>query len=230
MLFDLRGRGRKNTVRVIYILLAFLMGGGLVLFGIGGATSGGLVDAITGSGSSGDTGQKRFEKRETAALKQLQANPKNEQAYDDLIRARLSLAGTGDRYDAAANTYTDAGKAQLRKASDAWKQYQALNPKVTDEQASLASRMVQAYTALGDAQGATSAQQIVAENRDSSGAYSTLAVLAYGAGNTRLGDLAGKKAMAKTDKDLRQQLKAQLDQAKAQGAVSQAQSGTGSGG
>ena len=49
MLFDLRGRGRRRTVQVIYLSLAILMGGGLVLFGIGGATSGGLVDAITGN-------------------------------------------------------------------------------------------------------------------------------------------------------------------------------------
>src|SRR3954463_13483204 len=135
MLFDLRGRGRKNTVRVIYILLAFLMGGGLVLFGIGGATNGGLVDAITGSGSSGDTGEKRFTKRETAALKALQANPKDEAASIELIRARISLAGVGDRYDANTNTYTKAGEAQLRKAVEAWNQYQATNPKQSDEQA-----------------------------------------------------------------------------------------------
>ena len=49
MLFDLRGRGRRRTVKFVYITLAVLMGGGLVLFGIGGggATQGGLVDAIT---------------------------------------------------------------------------------------------------------------------------------------------------------------------------------------
>ncbi len=50
MLFDLRGRGRRRTVKIVYITLALLMGGGLVLFGIGGggAMQGGLVDAITG--------------------------------------------------------------------------------------------------------------------------------------------------------------------------------------
>ena len=36
MLFDLRGRGRRRTVQVIYIGLAILMVGGLLLFGIGG--------------------------------------------------------------------------------------------------------------------------------------------------------------------------------------------------
>ena len=230
MLFDLRGRGRKNTVRVIYILLAFLMGGGLVLFGIGGATSGGLVDAITGSNSGADAGTKRFEKRETAALKQLQANPKDKAAYIDLIRARVSLAGTGDRYDATTNTYTAAGKAQLRKAVQAWNSYQALDPKPSEDQARVASLMVRAFASLNDLSGATGAQEVVALTRDTSGAYSQLAILAYEAGQTRKGDLAAQKALSKTDKDLRQQLKAQLDQAKQQGAVGAAAgSGSGSG-
>jgi hypothetical protein len=213
MLFDLRGRGRKNTVRVIYVLLAFLMGGGLVLFGIGGATSGGLVDAITGSPSS-DTGQKRFEKRETAALRKLDANPKDEAAHIDLIRARVSLAGVGDRYDANTDTYTAQGKAVLRKAVQAWNQYQATNPPANDDQARVASLMVRAFASLDDLSGATRAQEVVAEIRDTAGAYSQLALYAYQAGQTRKGDLASKKALSKTDKDLRQQLKAQLDQAK----------------
>src|ERR671911_508833 len=69
MLFDLRGRGRRRTVKIVYITLALLMGGGLVLFGIGGggAMQGGLVDAITGS-SGGDTGSERFDNAEKAAL------------------------------------------------------------------------------------------------------------------------------------------------------------------
>ena len=51
MLFDLRGRGRRRTVQVIYLSLAVLMGGGLVLFGIGGGTNESLFDAIGGNGS-----------------------------------------------------------------------------------------------------------------------------------------------------------------------------------
>src|SRR3954465_4102042 len=47
MLFALRGSGRRTTVKVVYVTLAILMGGGLVLFGIGGSVSGGLIDAIT---------------------------------------------------------------------------------------------------------------------------------------------------------------------------------------
>ena len=43
MLFDLRGRGRRRTVRVIYIGLAVLIGLGLVGFGIGGGFGGGGI-------------------------------------------------------------------------------------------------------------------------------------------------------------------------------------------
>jgi hypothetical protein len=56
MLFDLRGSGRKRAVKVIYMTLAVLMGSGLVLFGIGGATSGGLLDVFTGGGGGGGGG------------------------------------------------------------------------------------------------------------------------------------------------------------------------------
>jgi hypothetical protein len=219
MLFDLRGRGRKNTVRVIYVLLACLMGFGLIGFGIGGATNGGLFDVFSNGGASSDSGTKRFEQRERQALRRIQANPKDEAAYIDLIRARVSLAGVGDRYDANSDTYTAAGKAQLRKAADAWTKYQALNPKLDDAQARVASLMVRTYASLNDLSGATGAQEVVAQSRDTAGAYSQLAILAYQAGQTRKGDLAGRKALAKTDKDLRQQLKAQLDQAKSQGAA-----------
>src|SRR4051812_49823001 len=57
MLFDLRARGRRTTIKVIYVFLALLMGGGLIFFGIGGATNGGLLDAFKG-GNGGTSAQK----------------------------------------------------------------------------------------------------------------------------------------------------------------------------
>ena len=48
MLFDLRSRGRRRAVRVIYVGLAVLMFGGLVLFGVGAGNGlGGLLNAFT---------------------------------------------------------------------------------------------------------------------------------------------------------------------------------------
>ena len=57
MLFDLRGRGRRRTVQVIYIGLALLIGIGLVGFGIGGGFgSGGLLNAANNNEGSGGAG------------------------------------------------------------------------------------------------------------------------------------------------------------------------------
>jgi uncharacterized membrane protein YkoI len=44
-------------VKVVYVTLAILMGGGLVFFGIGGDVNGGLFDAISGSSSGSSSGQ-----------------------------------------------------------------------------------------------------------------------------------------------------------------------------
>ena len=112
MLFDLRGSGRRRTVKIVYITLAFLMGGGLVLFGIGGGggISGGLVDAITGTTGGGDTSGDRFTKQEKAALVKTQANPQDAAAWAALARARFQLAGSGANFDAAKSTLHQEGR------------------------------------------------------------------------------------------------------------------------
>ena len=113
MLFDLRGSGRRRTVKIVYIMLAFLMGGGLVLFGIGGGggISGGLVDAITERSGSGDPGTDRFRTQEKAALAATKANPQDAAAYAALARARFQIAGVGENFDPKEGTFTKAGTA-----------------------------------------------------------------------------------------------------------------------
>ena len=101
MLFDLRGSGRRRVVKIVYLTLAFLMGGGLVLFGIGGggALSGGLVDAITESdGGSGD-GSDRFREAEEKATAAARANPSDAALWAALARARFNLASVGENID-----------------------------------------------------------------------------------------------------------------------------------
>ncbi len=116
MLFDLRGRGRRRTVKLVYITLALLMGGGLVLFGIGGggAMQGGLVDAITGS-SGGDTGSERFDRNERDALLATQRRPEDPGAWAALARTRVQSAGIGDNFDPNTGAYTDSGKRSSRE-------------------------------------------------------------------------------------------------------------------
>src|SRR4051812_50141901 len=92
MLFDLRGKGRRRTVQVIYLGLAILMGGGLVLFGIGGTTSGGLFDAINGNGGSGggtSDATAAIERTATTAQAATGADPKDAPAWARLVQARL---------------------------------------------------------------------------------------------------------------------------------------------
>lgn len=225
MLFDLRGRGRRRFIKVVYVTLAFLMGGGLVLFGIGGDVSGGLVDAITERGGGGDTDD-TFRKRETAALTKTRANPKDETAWMELTRARFQLAGQGDNFDPNTGGFTPTGQAKLREAVAAWDKYLELKPDPPDQ--SLARTMVQAYTALGDAKGAAAAQEIVAEaNPTKANVFAELAALSYAAGLTRKGDLAKDKALELTEPDMREALKGQLESAKAEGAVRAVQSPAG---
>jgi hypothetical protein len=223
MLFDLRGSGRRRTVKIVYIALAFLMGGGLVLFGIGGGggISGGLVDAITGTTGGGDTGGARFRKQEAAALAKTRVNAKDAPAWAALARARFQLAGAGANFDASKGTFTSKGVAELQSAGDAWERYLALNPKNPDDR--VASLMVQAYGALNKPDKAAEAQEVITEARPTAATFTQLAVFAYQAGETRKGDLAKNKALELTPKDMREALKGQLESAKQSAASAAAQ-------
>jgi hypothetical protein len=223
MLFDLRGSGRRRVVKIVYITLAFLMGGGLVFFGIGGggALPGGLVDAITQGGSGSDDSTDRFRQQEQAATAKARANPTNAVLWADVARKRFNLANSGENVDQSTGNYTDAGAAQLRAAGRAWEEHVKLAGNRPDSR--VASLMVQAYAGLGELDKATAAQEIIALERESAGAYATLATLAYQAGQMRKGDLAKDKALELTEPDMRESLKGQLESARAQAAVSAAQ-------
>jgi hypothetical protein len=213
VLFDLRSSGRRRTIKVVYLSLAFLMGGGLILFGIGGGTSlnGGLFDAFSGNSGGGNVDD-RIKKQEAALVAKVRANPQDSAAYAQLARARFQLAGSGDQYNPDTNQYSNEGKAELRQAASAWQQHLKLAGETPDPR--VATSMVNAYIALGDMNNAVAAQEIVAEDRNAAGQYSTLAILAYQAGQTRKGDLAKDKAVELTPKDQRETVKGQLEQAK----------------
>jgi len=219
MLFDLRGRGRRRTVQIIYILLAFLMGGGLVFFGIGG-TSGGILDAL--KQNSGKTSASSiFTKRVKAAQRRVRLHPNDAAAWAALTRLRYQDAvATG--YDQNANGFTQDGIRKLRAVGTGWNRYLQLDPKKPD--ANLATQMVQVFSPGGLNQPANvvSAMEIVVAARPpSAGLYSQLAIYAYQAGQTRKGDLAAEKAVALAPKDQRSALRAQLKAAKAQGSSTQ---------
>ena len=119
MLFDLRGKGRRRTVQVIYLSLAILMGGGLVLFGIGGATSGGLFDAF--SSDSGNTERQQHLHQADQDVQEAghRPTPRTQQAWAGLARAQVQQASING-YDQATGTYTADGLKDLQAAADSW--------------------------------------------------------------------------------------------------------------
>ena len=223
MLFDLRGRGRRRTVQAIYLSLAILMGGGLVLFGIGSDQSGGLFDAFSGENSGGGSATEAVDKRIEAELAKTRANPRNTDAWANLAIARYQRAGIDGI--AQDGTYTDDGKRRLGLAAQAWERHLALEPKEPSVRA--ANLMVQAYGAngLNDLKKAVQAKQISlqAEAQPTSNQFAQLAALAYEAGETRTADLAATRAVDLAPAKDRKALRTALDTVKRQAASNAAQ-------
>src|SRR4051812_10568023 len=94
MLFDLRGRRRRGG-EATYLVLALLLGGGLVLFGVGGSVSGGLLDAFKGGGG-GSNADSALQDRVDREEDRLAANPQNAVVLQNLVRDYYQLA-TGQR-------------------------------------------------------------------------------------------------------------------------------------
>ena len=188
MLFDLRGR-RRRAVQVTYLMLALLMGGGLVLFGVGGDVSGGLVDAFKGGGgSSGDSAlNDQIEKQE----KRLQANPRNEVVLQALVRNYYAKA-TQTRESGTA--FPPEAKDDLRKAGAYWTRYASVADKPNPATAGFALQIYDA-SALNKPKEAQKAASILAEAGNDTASYLRLVSYAARAGDTRTADLAGQKAV-----------------------------------
>lgn len=219
MLFDLRSRGRRRTVQVVYLGLALLMGGGLVLFGVGSGNSiGGLLTGISGNGSSGAQGQV-ISQAEKAALRQTKLHPNDPAGWSGLVQARWTSAGQGSDYNTATGVFTAAGKKELEATTQAWQRYLQLTNSPDPDLAILSAR---AYGALGDYANEASAWEIeTTANPSAVKGYECLAVSAYAAKQTRKGDLATAKALSLVPTLQRSALKSAIDAAKTQPSVAQ---------
>ena len=194
------------------------MGGGLVLFGIGGSVSGGLFDAFReDSGTS--SGTEALERTVTTATAATERNPQDAAAWARLVRARFQLAGADGGVDQNTGAFTAKGKRNLVAVERAWDRYIALEPDPPDDVA--ASFMVQAFSSAGldKPEKAVRAMEMVIDVRgENANLYSQLAVLAYQAGQTRKGDLAADKAVELAPAADRKLLRENLDSAKTQAA------------
>jgi hypothetical protein len=219
MLFDLRSRGRRRTVQAVYLGLAILMGGGLVLFGVGAGNGlGGLLNAFNGGGSS--SGQKSVvSQQEKNAIKQTQLNPNDPQAWANLLQARWTAAGQGSNFNASTSQFTKSGLNELNLATQAWQKYLKLTKNPNGDLAVLAAR---AYAGQSNYAGEAGAWDIeTLANPSAVKGYECLAVSAYAAGQTRKGDLASAKALTLVPKAQRTPLKNQINSAKTQPSIAQ---------
>jgi hypothetical protein len=209
MLFDLRGR-RRRAVQGTYLILALLMGGGLVLFGIGGSVSGGLLDAIKGNagGSGDDIVQERIDRLED----RVQANPANTAALKSLVRDHYQLA-TADR-QSSADAFSDDQKEELRAAANYWQRYVEQAAGKADP--SLATLAFQLYgpDGLNDAKAASKAWTLVAAASNDVDSYLRLVQVATLAGDERTADLAALKAEQLAPKKAKKQVKQDAAQLK----------------
>lgn len=211
MLFDLRGRGRRRLVQVIYIGLAGLIGLGLIGFGIGGGFGGGglFTAATNNEGASKTTHNSEIKKYEKLTREQ----PQNFAAWEKLIFAQLLESG-GETY-VQNGQLTSKGKELYSAAANSWRAYLAQNPPAPS--AKLAANMQRIFSEEGLNEPAAEVQVLqieVAARPESASLFGALAVAAYKAKNTGVGDLASTKAVALAPAAQRVRLKDELNRLK----------------
>jgi hypothetical protein len=207
MLFDLRGR-RRRLVQATYLSLALLMGGGLVLFGIGGDVSGGLFNAFEGDGGGG-TANAALEDRIERQEQRLKANPANAAVLQALVRDNYQLATS--QQSSGATSFSEDARDDLQKAANYWQRYleaERENPSATT---ALYALRVYDVTALNQPKQAAQAATIIAEERDDAAAYLQLIQYAALAKDKRTADLAAQKAVDLAPKNQRKQVEQQAE-------------------
>jgi hypothetical protein len=220
MLFDLRSRGRRRTVQAVYLFLAILIGGGLVLFGVGAGNGlGGLLNGLTGNGSTSGQ-QSAVSQAEKTAIKATQLNPTSAAAWGNLVQARWSNARSNNAdVNATTGQFTAAGNKELATLGQDYQRYKSLVKQPDPNIAILAAR---AYQYVGNYSAATNAwSDITAANPSEATAFECQAANAYAASNTRIGDLASAKALSLVPKAQQTLLKSRISQAKTDPTVAQ---------
>jgi len=211
MLFDLRGRGRRRTVQVIYVGLALLFGVGFVGFGVGvGGGGGGILNAFTGSSGAPKAS---FAGQVKKYQKLLATQPKDLSAWEGLIDAQLHEAG--GESSVSNGKLTSKGKELFSDVAQSWMSYMALNPPKPSPK--LAKEMVRVFGEEGLNEPAAAVQVlqiVVASEPQSAALFGALAEYAYKAKNTRQGDLAAAKAVSLAPASGRARLKKELAEVK----------------
>jgi len=219
MLFDIRGR-RKHVVRVVYAILALLMGASLFLV-VGPFNLGNLA------GTSTTEASKILDEQAEQAEARLAREESNPNLMLAVVRARVAAGNAEIEVNPQTGEPLLNAEAQqdLSQAAGIWKLYL----KETDEvNSSVAQLMANTYFTLARSgrsleeiveslDGAAAAQRLVTEARPSVGLLTTLATYEYLAGNFKAADKAGKEATSKATGQEKKQVEEQITEYRQRG-------------
>lgn len=198
MLFDIRGR-RKNVVRVVYAVLAVLMGLSLFLV-VGGFN---LAELFNSSNSTGDAAKPYEEQAERIEAKLVKA-PEDPNLLLSLTRAQVNSGNAQVEVEANGQQQITLDAIQeYQRANQSWSEYLKATKEPNVSLAILMSNtllQLAEYSrsfaeASSNIQAAVDAQKIVAEQRPSVGAYTTLSLYTYFTGDFAAADKAKEEAL-----------------------------------
>jgi hypothetical protein len=211
MLFDLKSGKRRRVVQVVFGFLAFVFFISFVGFGVGSGNGvGGIFDAL-GIGGDSNTTSPQFENEIDDANSTLQDNPKNEEALLTLVSDYYQSAtqgGVSTDPNTGQTSISEDAHADLEKSLDAWDRYLKTHPAKPDVNA--AANVAQACVLLADAECASTAQQVVADDQKTAAAYGQLAFYLYADGKIKEGDAAAKQAVDASDPTTSDQIEKNL--------------------
>lgn len=221
MLFDLTGRGRRKTVKIIYSGLAAIFLLGFVGFGVGsvGGGGGGLAE-IFGEGKSGGSIDYSSQVKKAKALTVTQ--PNNAAAWSGLIHYTMLQAGTGDNYvrSGTEEGFGPKAKPLLLQVQTAWQHYLKLTHDPYPERADEVLRVYTTAGGLSDPPEVLKLLKIkIASEPPSATLQYQLAAAAYAANKVAEGDRAAKLAVKLAPAGERTILQNYLSKAKASAAA-----------
>lgn len=196
-MFDTRGR-RKHVVRVVYAILALLMGASLFLV-VGPVNIGSLLGT-----SSSTNASKVLDEQAERTEQKLRRDPTNEALLLSLTRTRIAAGNalTEVNPETGATLFTPEGQEEMNQALAAWSQYLKQAKEPSPSAALLVSgtyfRLAESPGSLEEAtdhvRKAADTQRIAAEAQPTINSLTSLAIYEYYAGDFAAGDKSTKQA------------------------------------
>jgi hypothetical protein len=202
MLFDLQRGRRKTAVKVVYAMLAVLMG--LSLFLVVGSVNIGELFSGGGGSSSGEVAKPYEEQAERLEVK-LKKEPEDPRLLEGLTRARVTAGNSLLSLEPDEEDLLNALQ-QYELASSSWSEYLDATG---EPSAGTAQLVAPALLALAERsrtypqaqrriEAAREAQQIVAKQRPTLNSYAVLARYTYFMGDFKAAEAAQAKATTLT--------------------------------